>query len=406
MEDITSLFNYRDPRSLMADRYASQYQQLSGTPQEMIIQNAANAGSLLGNALFGGKTSAMAEQAVLNEAIKESEAAEDPDERLKLFAASLRRRGLEGYAQKAEMQLLNRQKATAEIRANDALAQQRAREAATKTSAFGQQLIDAGLKPGSTEYQAKMNQYINKELAPKESLASQIASGLMPFFKKESEGYGTFLADNFKEVSTAAKNASRILPSIETNLNILNKGFETGFGTETKAAAASVLGALGVQGAADYASNSQMFNAAASGAILQKQLEQKGPQTEADALRIQQTSAQLGNTTEANKFILKVAKAQAKRDIEQRTFFQNWRKNSKNKTFEGAEDAWYAGEGGRSLFDRPELQEYRFGSTVGGSGVPGDSPATSSQKTLVRTGKLKNGRKVNQYSDGSVEYAD
>lgn len=178
MEDTTSLFNYRDPRSLMADRYASQYRPVSGSPQEMIVQTAANAGSLIGNALFGGRTSEMAEQAVLNEAIKESEAAEDPDERLKLFAASLRRRGLEGYAQKAEMQLLNRQKAMAEIGANEALAQQRSREAAAKVSAFGQQLIDAGLKPGSQEYQAQMRRYVEKELQPKKGIGEQVVDAL------------------------------------------------------------------------------------------------------------------------------------------------------------------------------------------------------------------------------------
>lgn len=114
MEDISSLFNYRDPRSLRADQYSAQMQAPSGSLDEMTVQLGGNAGSMIGNALFGGKTSKMAEQAVLNEAIKESEVAEDPDERLKLFAASLRRRGLEGYAQKAEMQLVTRQKTKAE----------------------------------------------------------------------------------------------------------------------------------------------------------------------------------------------------------------------------------------------------------------------------------------------------
>ena len=52
----------------------------------------------------------MAEQAVLNEAIKESEVAEDPDERLSLFANALRKRGLEGYAQKVDAQLQGRMK--------------------------------------------------------------------------------------------------------------------------------------------------------------------------------------------------------------------------------------------------------------------------------------------------------
>jgi hypothetical protein len=115
MDETTSLFNYRDPRSMMADRYAGAYQPLSGSLDQMTIQLGGNAGAMVGNALFGGKTSAMAEQSVLNEAIKESEAAEDPDERLSLFAAALRKRGLEGYAQKAEMQLLERQRKRADI---------------------------------------------------------------------------------------------------------------------------------------------------------------------------------------------------------------------------------------------------------------------------------------------------
>jgi hypothetical protein len=110
MEDTTSLFNYRDPRSMMADRFAAQRQAPSGSLDEMTVQLGGNAGSLIGNALFGGRTSAMAEQAVLNEAIKESEVAEDPDERLSLFANALRKRGLEGYAQKVDAQLQGRMK--------------------------------------------------------------------------------------------------------------------------------------------------------------------------------------------------------------------------------------------------------------------------------------------------------
>ena len=42
--------------------------------------------------------------------------------------------------------------------------------------------------------------------------------------------------------------------------------------------------------------------------------------------------------------------------MEQRNFYDAWWKQ--NKTYEGAEDAWYAGEGGKSLFDRPVLKSY------------------------------------------------
>jgi hypothetical protein len=146
------------------------------------------------------------------------------------------------------------------------------------------------------------------------------------------------------------------LPALDINLKTLEKGFDTGFGTETIAAGAKVLAALGVQNAKDFATDAQTFLANANSAVLQKQLEQKGVQTAADADRITSTGAQLGNTKEANKFILSVAKAQLQRDIDQRKFYSDWR--TENKTFKGAEDAWYAGPGSASLFDSPALKNY------------------------------------------------
>jgi hypothetical protein len=174
--------------------------------------------------------------------------------------------------------------------------------------------------------------------------------------KAESADYGKFLVEQFKNVSKASDLALKSMPAIESNLNILDKGFDTGFGTETISAGAKVLAALGVKDAEKYATNSQSFLANANAAVLQKQLEQKGPQTEADAQRITATGAQLGNTKEANKFVLNVAKAQLQRDIDQRNFYANWRKNA--KTLEGAEDAWNAGPGSKSLFENPALKQY------------------------------------------------
>jgi hypothetical protein len=42
--------------------------------------------------------------------------------------------------------------------------------------------------------------------------------------------------------------------------------------------------------------------------------------------------------------------------MEQRNFYDKWWQ--KNKTYDGAEDAWFSGEGGKSLFDRPALKTY------------------------------------------------
>ncbi|NDB70731.1 MAG: hypothetical protein EB015_22530, partial [Methylocystaceae bacterium] len=172
----------------------------------------------------------------------------------------------------------------------------------------------------------------------------------------EQSDRGKLLVKQYEAVSEAARIGARSLPALESNMAILDKGFETGFGTETTAAAANVLAALGVKDAEKYATKAQTFLGNASAAVLQRQLEQKGPQTEADAQRITQTGAQLGNTKEANRFLINVAKAQIKRDIEQRDFYDKWWKA--NKTYDGAEDAWYAGEGGKSLFERPELKNF------------------------------------------------
>ena len=189
----------------------------------------------------------------------------------------------------------------------------------------------------------------------------------------EKKGRGERNVELYKEISSAARLASRTLPAIETQRMALERGFTTQWGGQAIAAAASLLGALGVPEAKQYATDAQTFTAALNQTVLQRQLEQKGVQTQADADRIQATGAQLGNTVEANKFILDVAKAQAQRDLEQRKFFDDWWR--KNNSYEGAEDAWYDGPGGKSLFERPELRRYA------GRGAASTAPASTQPAT-------------------------
>lgn len=185
---------------------------------------------------------------------------------------------------------------------------------------------------------------------------AQVSVKLPEQEKAEQGARGKLLVEEYKGISDSAKLAVKTLPAIETQERILDNGFKTGFGTEAKKAAASLLSALKVPEATQYATDAQTFLAATQNTVLQKQLEQRGPATEADSQRVTQTGAQLGNTPEANKFIISVAKAQLKRDIEQRNFYDKWWKT--NNTYDGAEDAWFAGEGGKSLFERPELKKY------------------------------------------------
>lgn len=177
-----------------------------------------------------------------------------------------------------------------------------------------------------------------------------------PLEKTEQQEKGKLNVKVYGDIAGTADRARKILPALETSEAILNNGFKTGFGTDVQTQAARVLSSLGVPEADKYATNSQLFLAQGRQALLQRQLEQKGAQSEGDAQRINQTFIQLGNTPEANKFLVATAKAQAKQDIERQKFYSDWW--SKSKTYEGAEEAWLAGTGGKSLFDRPDMKSF------------------------------------------------
>ena len=227
--------------------------------------------------------------------------------------------------------------------------------------------------------------------------------------KAEAGKFGELLIKQYEAISNSAGLAIKTLPGIEANLTILNKGLDTGFGTDAKKAGARILGALGVQDAEKFAADAEMFQSNAINALMQKQLEQKGPQTESDAIRLEQIGAQLGKTKDANRFILDFAKEQLRRDLDQRNFYTEWKKGPGKGSFNGAEDAWFAGEGGKSLFDRPALKKYAVGAASPAAQIPGNAPAPAraapAARTVVRTGTL-NGRRVIQYSDGSTEYGN
>jgi hypothetical protein len=243
----------------------------------------------------------------------------------------------------------------------------------------------AALPPGDPRL-ADYNAKISKESTFPPPAVTKVQ--LPPQEKAEQAKRGEMLVSEYSDISKAAKLAVKTIPSIDANLNILSEGFRTGFGTQTVATGASVLAALGVQNAEKFATNSQIFRAKASEAVLQKQLEQKGPQTQSDSERIEQIGAQLGKTTAGNKFVLTTAKEQLKRDIEQRNFYDNWWKS--NKTYDGAESAWYAGEGSKSLFDRPALKQYAA-AQIPGQNAAGNTPEqnTAGVSVTLPDGRVK-----------------
>lgn len=195
-----------------------------------------------------------------------------------------------------------------------------------------------------------------RERLSRASAASQTVN-LPASEKAEQTKRGEFLLDTFKTISQRADQARRTLSRVDVAKSVLDRGFRTGWGAEAQASAASVLSALGLSKDAEkYAANAQSFLAMARETVQEKMLAQKGPQTDNDAKRLDQTAASLTNERQSNEFILDVTIALANRDIAERKFYADWYR--KNKTYDGAEDAWVEGPASKSIFDDPALKKY------------------------------------------------
>jgi hypothetical protein len=174
--------------------------------------------------------------------------------------------------------------------------------------------------------------------------------------RAEAGKFGESLVADYTAIRDRAESGRRFLPTIDQAQRALDAGLRTGFGAEAVKEGARFLAALGEPEAEKRAANAELFLAAAKDNVLRRQIEQKGPQTESDAARIEETFIGLGKTPKANQFMLDVTREQIKRDGEQQRFYAKWRRD--NGSFDGAEEAWLDAEGGRSLFDRPALKKY------------------------------------------------
>jgi len=183
----------------------------------------------------------------------------------------------------------------------------------------------------------------------------------------EAGAKGSLNVETYKGIQTTANAARALAPKLTAIRSKLNEGFETGVFAPAKAQAAAFLSAIGVKDTIDpatgkkvgplqYATDAQTFKAAAQERVLERQLEQKGVQTTSDAARMEQTFARLGNTTEANRFLVDVADAQGKMAVQQQKFWDDWW--NKNRTYEGVEQAWNDGPGSKSIFDMPGMGRY------------------------------------------------
>jgi hypothetical protein len=130
-----------------------------------------------------------------------------------------------------------------------------------------------------------------------------------------------WITASYNPILEAGRSANSLMANLDALKNI---NIETGWGADAKANAAATLTSLGIApaNAQLFATNAQKFQSVAMDRLLTTLQAQKGPQTEGDSTRAQQTFAQLKNTPEANQFISDFARAKANMDIRRAQFYQ------------------------------------------------------------------------------------
>jgi hypothetical protein len=144
--------------------------------------------------------------------------------------------------------------------------------------------------------------------------------------KSFEKGVGESLAAEYMDVRNAAASANDLLYNIQAAESILGQGLETGALAPAKARIAAIAQGFGIDPGRlglESAETAEAFQGVVMKNLLQELVQQKGPQTEGDAERAMKTFARLGNTPEANRFLLRYGKALALRKQEMADFIDD-----------------------------------------------------------------------------------
>lgn len=193
--------------------------------------------------------------------------------------------------------------------------------------------IAMGLQPGTAAY----NDYIQKATMPAGSININNAQE-----KSENVAMGQELVKDYAVVREQSAAAENSLAQIEIAMRI---PVTTGTTAPYLAKAGALAQALGFDrkilsqyGLGD-ASNAEAFTGVMNNLVISRMQAQKGPQTENDARRIEATLASLGNTPEAANFLLRTAKALARRDVDKMAFYDDYRGRNQG-SLDGVGAAW------------------------------------------------------------------
>jgi hypothetical protein len=211
---------------------------------------------------------------------------------------------------------------------------------------------------------------LKKAGKPETKIDVRTGENIDAFVKAEQSESGTLAARRFDELTEKAEVAFADNQAIEGLRRI---PIDTGPGTNAKVALAEVASAVGFKNFDKFIGNAQQFRSITMQNLLKALAEQKGPQTEGDAERALKTLAGLGNTPEANRFILDVAQAKNNRTMQKANFIEKYRDLTGN--LRGAEKAWRTAPENKSIFEDQDV----FGNP-------------DSQAIINRAGPLSNDR--------------
>ena len=175
--------------------------------------------------------------------------------------------------------------------------------------------------------------YKAKHPTPLVSIANQGQS-------EERKAYSKMLVADFSEISKRADQARTRITSLEVLKNI---EAPTGKLAPLKSTISGYLAAFGLDPRTfnlDPASGPETYIAISKRLILEAMQEQAGPQTESDMRIIAQTVASIDKTDTANHFLLDFGIAMAARNVERDAFYRKHRRDSPDKSLEGAHEAW------------------------------------------------------------------
>ena len=205
-----------------------------------------------------------------------------------------------------------------------------------KTTSLQQNLVAAGLEPGTPEFRDAVLGNVNKSA---DSITNEaVGKGLT----EEQKALAKSRVGRFETIQLAADNA---IDQDEQLAQLENIDIDTGFGTEARGALASAVNAVFGDGVGDSLTNTnlpalQAFRGVSARLVNSELNKAKGPQTEGDAQRAKSTLASLANEVDANRFLVKSLRATNARKIEQAAFYESILE--RDGTLKDADKEWSA----------------------------------------------------------------